>query len=212
MINASFYTTLAQYATNIPAFLLAFSIHEYAHAATAVFLGDPTPEEDGRVTLNPLVHIDPVGFIFLFIFGFGWGKPVAFNKNNFRYPRFFSLCTALAGPFSNFLTALVCLYAIKILMFVSLAKPVMLTLGHILGASVRINVLLGIFNLLPVPPLDGGHLITTLLVDRYPSAVEFIYRYSNILLLVLIFLSPHFTHFLSYLVMSMQQYLQSLVF
>src|SRR5665647_1598177 len=109
IFNASNIQTAAEWIT----FLYGLTFHEFAHALSAFWLGDDTAKNEGRLTLNPLVHIDPIGLISLIIFGIGWAKPVVMNPLHFRYPKFYSVLTALAGPISNFILALFSIYGIK---------------------------------------------------------------------------------------------------
>ncbi|MFH1832056.1 MAG: site-2 protease family protein [bacterium] len=179
----------AQLALLLPAFLIALSFHECAHALAATLLGDDTPRNQGRLTLNPLAHIDFLGLLFLIIFRFGWAKPVIFDNRNFKHPRLYEILTALAGPLSNFLLALVSFYAIAYLPTNYLSPVLALSIKQILEAVAYVNVMLGVFNALPIPPLDGGHIIIALLVKPFPGAVLWLYRYSLFILLGL-FLFP----------------------
>lgn len=132
------------------ALLLAITVHEFSHAWVANYLGDPTAKKAGRVTLNPLAHLDPLGTIMLLLVRFGWGKPVPINPNNFKNPKLGSALTALAGPTSNFLLANLLAIIFK--------------LGHLTGTpfgaflvlAIYMNLVLMVFNLLPIPPLDGS--------------------------------------------------------
>ena len=140
----------------ITGFLIALSVHEAAHAAAADYLGDPTAKFEGRVSLNPLRHLDPVGTIFLFFAGFGWGKPVPVNSHNFANPRTGEILTSLAGPLANFTVAL------------ALAIPHnVLEVGSTAFLFVQIvmfvNIVIMVFNLLPIPPLDGGGVVVNFL-------------------------------------------------
>jgi len=132
------------------AILSALTVHEFAHAWVANFLGDPTPKRAGRVTLNPVAHLDPLGTIMLLLVRFGWGKPVPINPNNFKNPRLGSALTAIAGPVSNFLLA-------SLLSFIyTLAGLSGTTAGYLLFWIIYMNLVLMIFNLIPIPPLDGS--------------------------------------------------------
>ncbi len=181
-------STLAGYAVIIPAFLFAVSFHEFAHALMATLLGDDTAKRLGRLTLNPLKHIDPMGLLFLLIFRIGWARPVPFNRENFIKPKLYSVLTGLAGPFSNFLLALVCMYGIAYLPFSMMYAGIARSLKQILEISVWINVMLGTFNLLPIPPLDGSHLLYALIPDKYQHVYYLIQRYAFFLILFLVFM------------------------
>lgn len=146
----------AEIAAWLIAFAIALSVHECAHAAVALFFGDPTAKMEGRVTLNPLRHVDPAGMVFLVLVGFGWGRPVPVNPRNFEHPRFAEISTAFAGPLANIATAF--LFAIPANLFG--ADFLFADLFH---AVMYLNIALAVFNLLPVFPLDGGNLIGPLL-------------------------------------------------
>ncbi|MFC1894357.1 site-2 protease family protein [Candidatus Dependentiae bacterium] len=178
---------LADIAVIFPAFLIALSVHECSHALVAYWLGDDTAKRQGRVSLNPFAHLDFWGTIFLLIFRIGWAKPVPFNIQRFKYPRIYSVLTALAGPASNFIVALVCFVFIKFLPIFGFSHAVAISLFKLLEACAYINVMLGTFNLLPIPPLDGSHFIFALLYKKYPNVIVWLYRYSIFILLFLLF-------------------------
>lgn len=134
------------------AILLALSIHEYFHAWTAFVLGDSTAKEQGRLTINPISHLDPIGTVLLFLVGIGWGKPVPFNPYNLRNQKWGEFLVGLAGPGSNFLVAIL---AGLFLRFFFFATPALL---FFFSFFVWINIVLGMFNLLPIHPLDGSHI------------------------------------------------------
>lgn len=140
--------------------VIAMSAHEFAHAWAADILGDPNPRNKGRVSLNPLNHIDPIGFILIFFTGFGWGKPVAFDPYNLKNPKRDSALIALAGPLSNLILAFLCIILINFPFSASLFYT---TLTNALEVLVFINLALAVFNLLPVYPLDGSHVLSALL-------------------------------------------------
>jgi len=144
---------------------VAISIHEYSHAWSADRLGDPTAKNQGRLTLNPLAHLDPIGTLFLFLAGFGWGKPVPINPNNFYNKKWDRLWVSLSGPASNLLMALVLAipYRLFILANWDLAILNSSFIGTILNVMVEINIILAVFNLLPIPPLDGAEIISIIL-------------------------------------------------
>jgi Zn-dependent protease len=154
--------------------LFAISVHESAHAWMANRLGDPTAKMLGRVSLNPIVHIDPFGTILmpamLILLGFppfGWAKPTPVDNRNFRNPVRDDILTAVAGPVSNFLTALISVIALAFILHGSTSgidrlfrgADVSAPLAKLFEAAILINVVLGVFNLIPLPPLDGSHVI-----------------------------------------------------
>lgn len=139
------------------AILFGFSIHEYSHAQAAYILGDPTAKDQGRLTVNPLAHFDPIGTLLIFIIGIGWGKPVPFNPLNLRNQKWGSALVGLAGPLSNFLMALLVGFLLR---FFPFANP---GLVFFFSIFTWLNIILGLFNLLPVPPLDGSHIFLAIL-------------------------------------------------
>ncbi|HLB95436.1 MAG TPA: site-2 protease family protein [Patescibacteria group bacterium] len=141
------------------ALLLAITIHEYSHAWAANLYGDATAKLHGRLTLNPLAHLDPLGTIFLFLAGFGWGKPVPVNSNNFRNPKLDNLTVSLAGPMSNFLLAL---FVGLIFRFINLPPAV----SQFIVILIFFNLVLMIFNLIPIPPLDGSKILSLFLNEQ----------------------------------------------
>jgi Zn-dependent protease len=172
----------------VPAILLGLTVHEVSHAFAALRLGDDTAQRLGRLTLNPIKHIDPVGFILLLLAGFGWAKPVVINRDNLRKPARDDILIALAGPFSNLLAALVLVVLLRVVFAIlpfSSPRAVQLTASVFL-VFISINVALGLFNLLPIPPLDGSHLVWNLLARRSPSGSAAYFRYGSLLLLGLI--------------------------
>lgn len=138
----------------IIALLIAITIHEFSHAWAADRLGDPTPRMAGRLTLNPLKHLDLLGTIMLFLVHFGWGKPVPINPRYFRKPLSYSALTALAGPLSNFLLAILLSIIFKYI-WQFLPQEILQLFIWI----IEINLVLGVFNLLPLPPLDGSKIL-----------------------------------------------------
>lgn len=165
----------------LPSFLIALTVHEFSHAATATLFGDPTPRRMGRLTLNPLAHIDLLGLLCLLLIRIGWARPVIFNPTYFRYPKVYAVLTALAGPCSNFFLVWLSYAAI------SYFHP----MGWVflnLKIMAYINTMLGVFNLMPIPPLDGGHLLDALFIDRAPMLLLWIRRYGLFLILILFYL------------------------
>ncbi|MBM3886766.1 site-2 protease family protein [Candidatus Dependentiae bacterium] len=181
-------TWIASISIMVPVFLISLSVHEFSHAIAATFLGDSTPRKQGRLTLNPLAHIDLLGLLFLILVRIGWAKPVIFDARNFKHPKTYSLLTAFIGPLSNFVMALASMYTLKLLPTVILPIAVNKTFTQIFQAMVGINIMLGVFNLLPIPPLDGGHLLMVFLNEYAPEAAEWVYRYSFFILLAFLLL------------------------
>lgn len=173
---------------SLTAVLIALTFHELAHAFVALRLGDDTAKLQGRVTLNPLRHIDPVGLILLVVAGFGWAKPVMIDRTKLKKPVRDDILIALAGPASNAILAAVVILALKVVVelvtFESRAAFRLVT--GILLTNVSINVSLALFNLLPIPPLDGSHVITNLLFRRAPAAAATYFRYGSFALLALV--------------------------
>ncbi len=164
---------------------VAFPVHELAHAATAVALGDPTPRLQGRYTLNPLAHIDPIGAVLILFTGFGWAKPVQWNPRNVNVDvRLAVILVALAGPVSNLLLATLSLALLD-------SAPNSL-ISNFLFFFAQINVSLFVFNLVPVPPLDGSHVLFALLPDSTYQLQMTLQRYGFLLLMLVIFMGGSF--------------------
>lgn len=153
----------------ILAVIVALTIHEFAHAYSAYAFGDDTARRSGRITLNPLAHLDPIGFIMLVFVGFGWAKPVQIDSLRLKNPRVSSALVALAGPLANLLGIIVFGIALKIL--APILGPANL-LVNFLFMLVVIDAILMIFNLIPIPPLDGSHILFSLLPDRFDRFKE----------------------------------------
>lgn len=149
------------------ALMIVITIHEFSHAVMAYFLGDPTAKLAGRISLNPLRHIDPLGLIMVFLVRIGWGKPTPVNPHFFKYPKRDQALTALAGPFSNLVLALLLAIPVKY-MPLGFFPP----FHRFLGILLDINILLFIFNMLPFPPLDGSKIIAIFIPKRF----EFSYQ------------------------------------
>jgi Zn-dependent protease len=171
----------------LPGIILGLTVHEFSHAFVAHLCGDSTSKDQGRVTLNPLKHIDLFGFIMLIFAGFGWAKPVHFNEQNLRNPRTDVIKIALAGPLSN---AVIAMILSVIFSVISAALPVfhsswMVVVTEVFLYAIYINWGLFIFNLIPLPPLDGSHLLFYQL-RRFPVLYDGLYKYGSFILFGLI--------------------------
>jgi Zn-dependent protease len=177
-----------------PPLLFALTFHEFAHGFIAYRLGDPTARDAGRLTLNPLKHLDPLGTIAFFFIKFGWAKPVPVNPRYFQNPKKDMLWVALAGPVTNLALAVISAILTKaiwtlasILPYSSAAEAILVPLNSMLIASVWINLVLCIFNFLPIPPLDGSRILMGLLPNNLALSYMRIERFGFIIILVLAF-------------------------
>ncbi len=175
-----------------PPLLFALTLHELAHGLVAYRLGDPTAKMAGRLTLNPFRHLDPLGTIAFFFIKFGWAKPVPVNPRYFRDPKRDMLWVAMAGPLTNLGVAIVSAILSKaiwifggILPYSRATEAILLPLSAMLVASVWINLVLAIFNFLPIPPLDGGRILAGLLPDRLASSYQQLERYGFVIVIIL---------------------------
>lgn len=187
-------TLLAKISIMLVPALLAVTFHEVSHGYIASRLGDPTARLLGRLTLNPVRHLDPIGTAALLFFGFGWAKPVPVNFGNLRNPRGDMVWVALAGPVTNFTLAAISALVLRLLALL----PEMIETGETFGAmleplvlmaafSLYINVILGVFNLVPIPPLDGGRVLTGLLPPKPAQALARLEPFGFILVIFLVF-------------------------
>jgi Zn-dependent protease len=172
---------------------IAFPVHEMAHAATAVALGDPTPRQQGRYTFNPLAHIDPMGALLIFFTGFGWAKPVQWNPRNITVDlRLGAILVAIAGPISNLVLASLLILMLRFMPPVEGFLPG-IAAGLFLNfvqAFIFINVLLFVFNMIPIPPLDGSHILFALLPGGAFELRMQLGRYGFLIIILVIFLAP----------------------
>ena len=204
----------------IPIILISLSVHEFAHAKIAVFLGDPTPRLMGRLSLNPLKHLDPMGTILLLIASFGWAKPVVVEPSNFRDPQRAMVSVALAGPISNMVLAFIGMFSLKILSlsqgfliennYIQILNLLPLT-SEIINSFIYINLGLTMFNLLPIPPLDGSRLLS------YFMPLKYRYQYSQFeqmapMILLFFFMLGGLNRILTPMVMASYNFLVSIFF
>ena len=174
----------------LPGIIIGLSFHEFGHAAVAYKLGDSTPKLQGRLTVNPAAHIDPVGFVALLLVGFGWGRPVEINPRAFRNMRRDELLVSLAGVVMNLLLAIVFAIILGIYIRATGNYPHMGSMGEMISLMlyycIYINLVLMIFNLLPIPPLDGFNVVTELFDLRKYEWWYKVYAYGDVLLIILI--------------------------
>ena len=172
------------------AFVVAITIHEFLHAWVADRLGDSTPRREGRVTLNPLRHLDPMGTVLLALVGFGWGRPVIVNPMNFAVgPRTGMALVAVAGPLSNVVLALALAPVARSFAGAG-ADPLTEAMGLILVLTVQVNVLLAIFNLIPIPPLDGFAVLVGIVPREIAYQLDRLRTFGPFLLLALLIAGP----------------------
>lgn len=175
----------------IPALLIAFTFHEYAHALIADKLGDKTPRFQGRLTLNPAAHIDPVGFILAIFFIVGWAKPVQTNPSAYKNRGKDDLKVSLAGPIANFLVAIVASIVLGIYVRFTngiLPQGLLVVLQDMIIKIIFINVSIGLFNLIPVPPLDGFSILRHINPKVFYEFQEKFYQYQMLILVGIIFI------------------------
>jgi Zn-dependent protease len=172
--------------------LIAFTVHEFAHAWTAYKFGDDTAYREGRVTLNPMAHLDWMGLLLLVVAGFGWAKPVPVRPSRFRKPRLMSILVTAAGPLSNLVLAFICKLVIAILVAaqVNLSDAMIGTLNVLFFYWVTINMNLFIFNLIPLPPLDGYRILEQFMPLRIRLQMIQYEQWTFFLFLLLIFIPP----------------------
>jgi Zn-dependent protease len=173
------------------AVIVGITFHEFSHAAVATMQGDQTARSQGRLTLNPLSHLDPLGSIALVLAGIGWGRPVPFNPAQLRNRRVGAALVGLAGPAANFLLAIAAVIALRIIYPTAVSAFDVDFSVILLDMLVTLNVVLGVFNLLPIPPLDGSRLLSIVLPPSRQNIVYFLDQYGIFLLLGILILAPN---------------------
>jgi len=173
---------------NIPALLIGFAFHEYAHGWVADRLGDPTPRSQGRLTLNPIAHLDPFGTLMALLYRFGWAKPVMTNPQYYRgNKKRGQMLVALAGPFMNLVMAFVAMFLWFLTMHWVQGSAWSGYISAVFEATVFMNLGLGIFNLIPIPPLDGFAVLAGILPARFTPQLQVLEQYGMFILLILLF-------------------------
>ena len=168
----------------IPGLVIAMTFHEYAHARAAVSLGDFTPRLMGRLTLNPTAHIAPIGLLMLFLVRFGWAKPVMINPSNFLQPKRDDILVSLAGPMMNLFLGFVAFY---VMLLINAHRLDVSQITYTIIQMIFVyNVNFAIFNMLPIPPLDGSHILRKLLPPDLAYRYQSIERYSILIMIVFI--------------------------
>jgi Zn-dependent protease len=183
------------------ALVFAFTLHEFAHAFAADKFGDPTPRSMGRVSLNPRVHMDLLGTILIFLVGFGWARPVLINRGNFKKPRLMGVIVSLAGPLANLLLVVVGVFIFDLLLhyhfFNITDKGVLDAIKALLYYLVTINITLFLFNLLPLPPLDGYRILQDLLPLQARLKLQQYEQWAIYIFLLFVFLPPLYSFILA---------------
>lgn len=165
----------------IPALLLAITFHEYAHARVSYSLGDPTPKWRGRLSLNPLVHLDPIGLLMLWLFRFGWAKPVEINPSYYDEPRKGMILVSLAGPLANLILAFLTMFILKLnILHIGF-------LDNFIYILFLYNLTLAVFNMIPIPPLDGSKILAGLLPARQAYEFSQLETYGPFILILLVY-------------------------
>ncbi len=171
-------------ALRIPALLIAITFHEYAHGRMAFHFGDTTAHDHRRMNLNPLNHLDPIGSLMILLVGFGWAKPVPINPARFRRFKSGLRWVSFAGPMANFILGFITLLLLTVLVQGGLVEGLFL---QFLVVLMQLNILLAIFNLIPVPPLDGSKILMSFLSEKYLGYYRMVEQYAPIILIILVF-------------------------
>lgn len=176
--------TILTYIVIYSALLVSLILHENAHGVAALYMGDTTAKDSGRLSLNPLKHLSPLGTLSLLIFHFGWAKPVPINPYNFRKKKLGNFLVSISGIITNFLLAFIFLVIFNFVISEVDVNPYLILF---VKSMVQYNVLLGVFNLIPLPPLDGSKIVMTFLPDKVNYKLLSMERYTNMILIALIF-------------------------
>jgi Zn-dependent protease len=170
----------------IVSLLIAFTVHEFSHAYVAYKFGDPTAKNEGRVTLNPISHLDPIGTLLILIAGFGWARPVPVNRFHFKNPKLAGVLVSFAGPFSNLVVAFLGFLIFYGLLAAGVGPELPFFVEPFLNILINLNVLLFVFNLLPLPPLDGYRIIQDLVSADLRAKMTQYEQYGSLIFLILI--------------------------
>lgn len=166
--------------------LIAFSVHEFAHAYVAYRFGDPTAKKQGRLTLNPMQHLDPIGTLLIFIAGFGWARPVPVNRFFFKKPRIAGISVSIAGPISNLLLACLGFLTWYVLIRAEIALHLPEAIPIFIDLFIKLNLILFVFNLLPLPPLDGYRVLEDLAPSHFRPKLTQLETYGGLIFLILV--------------------------
>lgn len=190
MFNIFSSNGLISFLYTLPALLLSLSIHEFAHSYVAYKLGDSSQKIRGRLTLDPLKHIDPLGFLCIVLLGFGWGKPVIIDDRNFKNRAKGNMIVALAGPASNLILAVLFTLVLKILIVTGVISVVSTNaiasmLFNMFILTIEFNVVFAVFNMLPIPSFDGYNVLYYFLPNKYKGKMYTLQKYSFVIMLIL---------------------------
>lgn len=180
-------STLSVLLLSLPALIIALTVHEFAHGYVADKMGDPTARYSGRLSLNPMAHFDLFGTVCLLFFHFGWAKPVPINPRNFKNPKWGTVAVSLAGPGANFIVALISAFIMGAMEKFLPVNTVTQFLYTVVYMSVQLNAGLMVFNLIPIPPLDGSKVLMEFLPYKYRLKMYSLERYFSIILMALVF-------------------------
>lgn len=170
----------------IVSLLIAFTVHEFSHAYVAYKFGDPTAKNEGRVTLNPISHLDPIGTLLILIAGFGWARPVPVNRFHFKNPKLAGVLVSFAGPFSNLIVAILGFLIFYGLLAAGVGPDLPLFVQPFFKVLINLNILLFVFNLLPLPPLDGYRIVQDLVSADLRAKMTQYEQYGSLIFLILI--------------------------